>query len=76
MADILVRDVNAKILTRLKSRAKRNGRSLQSEAKSILESAAGFTAAEAMAAAKRWRQGLGRRRFSDSAALVREDRRR
>lgn len=76
MADILVRDLEPKLISRLKSRAKRNGRSLQGEAKSILEAAAGYTMPEAASAARRWQRSLSRRRFADSAALVREDRRR
>lgn len=76
MADILVRDLDPKFLARLKSLAKRNGRSLQSEAKSILEAAAGFTAREAAEVARRWRRTFAGRRFSDSAALLRQDRRR
>jgi plasmid stability protein len=74
MADILVRDLEPRHIARLKSRAKRNGRSLQNEAKLILESAAGFTPQEAVAAAKRWQRELSGRKFTDSARLLREDR--
>jgi plasmid stability protein len=75
MPDILVRGLDAETLKRLKARAKRNGRSLQSEAKIVLESAAGASLAEALSAARAWRKKLGER-FDDGVALVREDRRR
>jgi len=73
MADILIRGLDVKLVQRLKPRARRHGRSLQSEAKLILERSAEYSIPEALAAAKRLRQGLGRR-FSDSAAIIREDR--
>ena len=77
MTDILIRDVNGKALARLKARAKRNGRSLQGEAKLILENAAGsLTLREAAAMARQWRNKLSRngKMFSDSAELIREGR--
>ena len=75
MPDILVRGVESETLERLKARAKRHGRSLQSEARMILESAAGASVDEVLAAARAWRKKLGRR-FDDSAELIREDRER
>ena len=76
MSDILIRGVDTQTLQRLKARAKRNGRSLQGEAKLILEQAAGHSLPEALAAAGQWRRKLAKqgRRFTDSAALIREDR--
>lgn len=76
MSDILIRGVNTKTLQRLKMRAKRNGRSLQGEAKLILENAAGQTLSESLASAQRWRKKLAKpgKRFSDSADLIAEDR--
>lgn len=78
MSDILIRGVDARTLQRLKARAKRNGRSLQGEAKLILEHAAGHSLPEALAAAGQWRKQLAKRgrRFTDSATLIREDRER
>lgn len=73
MADILVRGLNPEALKRLKARAKQHGRSLQSEARMVLENAAGASIDEVMEAARAWRNKLGRR-FDDSAALIREDR--
>jgi len=75
MPDILIRGLDAEALKRLKQRAKLHGRSLQKEAKIVLEKAAGMSVAEALEAACGWRKKLGRR-FEDSTELVREDRRR
>jgi antitoxin FitA len=77
MSDILIRGMDQKAVQRLKMRAKRNGRSLQGEAKLILEQAAGQSLPEVLAAAQRWRTKLGKvsgKRFSSSADLIREDR--
>jgi plasmid stability protein len=75
MPDILVRGVKAEVVERLKMQAKRNGRSLQSEAKRLLENAAGRSIDEALEAGRSWRKRLGRS-FEDSARLIREDRER
>ncbi len=40
MPQVLVRDLDAAVVERLKQRARRHGRSLQKEAKAILEAAA------------------------------------
>jgi plasmid stability protein len=73
MADILIRGLDAKTVRRLKAKAARSGRSLQGEAKQILEHAAGYSISEALSVARQWRKKLGPQR-SDSAALIREDR--
>ena len=75
MPDILIRGLAPQTLKRLKTRAKRHGRSLQSEARSVLENAAGQSVAEVLTSARQWRKKLGRR-FEDSARLIREDRER
>jgi plasmid stability protein len=75
MSSILVRGLDQKIIQRLKDRARLNGRSLQREVKEILERAADMlTMSEARRLSERWRRRLGRRSFSDSARLIREDR--
>ena len=73
MAQILVRNVGKAVVERLKSRARRGGRSLESEVREILEEATQVDMETARKLADRIRAGLGRR-FSDSTALVREDR--
>lgn len=76
MAQVLVRDLDAQVVERLKTRARRHGRSLQKEAKAILETAAMVTLDEAAKAADRIRRRFGSRKLSDSARLIREDRER
>jgi antitoxin FitA len=75
MASILVRGLDEGTIQRLKERARLNGRSLQQEVKEILERTAGMlTMSEARRLSERWERRLGRRSFSDSARLIREDR--
>ena len=77
MAQLLVRDLDDRVAQRLKSRAAQHKRSLQAEAKKILEEAV----PDYDAAWKRIDRIFNRfkrsgRRFNDSAALIREDRNR
>jgi plasmid stability protein len=75
MPEILVRGLDQKTVKRLKARARIGGRSLQQEVKAILERAAtALTMAEARRLSSAWQRRLGGRTFSDSAALIREDR--
>ena len=75
MPQLLVRDMDADTIGRLKTRAKEHQRSLQGEVKAILEEAAArMTMSEFRAAMERWQKRLKGRRFSDSAKLIREDR--
>jgi plasmid stability protein len=78
MSDILIRGIDGNTIQRLKARAKRNGRSLQGEAKLILEHAAGHSLPEALNAAAQWRRRLAKQGkcFTDAAASIREDRER
>ena len=75
MAQLLVRHLNDDVVKRLKQRAREHGRSLQSEAKTILEEAVPDYEA-AWKRIERFRKRLQqcRRTFSDSAAVVREGR--
>ena len=77
MPDILVRNIDPEKLKRLKARAKQNGRSLQSEAKMVLEDAAAAQRSidEVLEAARQWRKKVGRPAV-DSVSLIREDRER
>jgi plasmid stability protein len=75
MPSILVRDLDQKTVQRLKARARFNRRSLRAEIKDILERAARtLTMEEARRLSKMWHRRLARRRFSDSAEVIREDR--
>jgi antitoxin FitA len=75
MAQVLVRQLDEKVVDRLKRRAKEHGRSLQSEVKTILEEAVpDYEAAWRRIEGFRKRLKKSGRRFIDSAALIREDR--
>jgi plasmid stability protein len=77
MAQLLVRDLDPEVVERLKQRAKRHNRSLQGEAKFILEEAAvGMSMEEAREVALSWQKRLSGREYSDSAEMIREDRER
>jgi hypothetical protein len=76
MPDILVRDLDARAIKRLKARARRSGRSLQSEARLLLERAGGSGGADIAAMFGRWHKRLAGRRFTNSVDLIREDRQR
>lgn len=73
MSQILVRNMNEKLVKRLKDRAKRQGRSLQAEVKDILENAVAADPAAALRLADKIRRSWGKT-FDDSARLIREDR--
>lgn len=77
MAQVLVRQLDEKVVDRLKRRAQEHGRSLESEVRTILEEAV----PDYEGAWKRIQQFHKRlkksgRTFSDSAELIREDRER
>jgi plasmid stability protein len=72
----LVRDLDTDTMEHLRARARRHGRSLQGEVKAILQAAATLSVDEASAVAEQWQQRLAGRTFSDSAAVIREDRER
>jgi antitoxin FitA len=76
MAQILVRGIKPEIVKRLKAQAKRHGRSLESEARTILESGAKYSMREARDVVEKWQKHWGNQTFSDSAELIREDRER
>ena len=75
MAQVLVRQLNKKVVDRLKKRAREHGRSLQSEVKTILEEAVpDYEGAWKRIELIRTRLQRSGRKFSDSADLIREDR--
>lgn len=76
MAEILVRGLEPEVVQRLKKRAKAHGRSLQAEAKGILEQAATLDMDSARALVERIRRKMGRKRMPDSTLDIRRDRRR
>ena len=74
MAQLLIRDLAPETVDRLKERASRHRRSLQGEIKLILEKEAAADDRSALELADGIRASFGGRRFTDSAALIREDR--
>ncbi len=75
MPDILIRGLTAKTVRRLKARAAASGRSLQKEAKAILESSATEkTLDELRAEAEEFSNRFKGRHFTDSVKLIRADR--
>ncbi len=76
MSQVLVRDLDPAVVAGLKEAARRQGRSLQTEVKALLERAVATDIENAGVLAARIRRRLGGRRHSDSARLVAQDRRR
>lgn len=76
MPQLLVRRLDPDTIEQLKARARRHGRSLQSEVKGILIDATALSLREAWAVSARWQKRLAGRVAGDSAALIRGDRRR
>ncbi|MBN1425386.1 hypothetical protein JXA88_12600 [Candidatus Fermentibacteria bacterium] len=74
MPDILVRGLDDAVVEELKSRARRNRRSLQKEAQAILEYAAAYSITDACRVAEQWHTTLATTSYDDSAVLIREDR--
>jgi len=70
MPNILVRDLSPETIKQLKSRAHRNGRSMQSELKSILEGAARMESLDAAILSATIRRMLGDRDHTDSTDLM------
>ena len=76
MAQLLIRNLDPEVIEQIKERARRNNRSLQGEAKALLEEAFPVSIPEAQEISKKWRSRLSGRIRGDSAVLIREDRRR
>ena len=76
MPQLLVRDLDAGTVERLKLRAQRHGRSLQDEVKAILAAAATFSMSEAGSVAEEWQRKLDGGAYTDSAEAIRRDRER
>lgn len=74
MAQLLIRNLHTETINRLKARARRHRRSLQGEVKLILEREAAHGIHDPRDLAERIQASFGARIFSDSAALIREDR--
>ena len=69
MPNILVRDLDDETIKHIKARARRNGRSMQSEIKSIIEKAALSESQDSVILSARIRRMLEGREHTDSAEL-------
>jgi len=79
MAQVVVREIDEDTFAALKSRARRHGRSLEAEIRTVLDDAARHQDTQKVwAAIDRFQARLkrSRRRFADSTSLIRRDRRR
>lgn len=76
MPQVLIRDLTVMAVDTLKSRAKRNHRSLQGEVKAILEDEAERTRAmeQFRRRTAKLRASFGGKKFSDSTELIRKHR--
>ena len=74
MSDLLIKNIEQKVLNGLKARAKRNNRSLQSEIVIILTEAANYTPSKDTEIARYIKDSLRGRKHSDSTELLREER--
>jgi len=74
MPQLLIRNLDDETIHALKTCAKRHNRSLQGEAKRILEQYASRPDEEPLAIAERWQSYFADRTFTDSTELLREDR--
>ncbi|NOY87305.1 MAG: Arc family DNA-binding protein [Deltaproteobacteria bacterium] len=70
MPNILVRDLGDETIKHIKARARRNGRSMQSEIKNIIENAARSESRDTVILSARIRRMLGGREHTDSAKLA------
>ena len=74
MPQLLVHDLDAGTLERLKQRARQHGRSLQGEGRAILEAAVALSMSEASRVAEEGQRKLAGGAFTDNVAAVRQDR--
>lgn len=74
MAQILIRNLDDDTIERLRARAATNGRSLEGEARRILEAGAGYSVDEARRKLANWRKTLADRPLAASQGLLNADR--
>lgn len=73
MAHLVLNDIDPKVIEELRRRADPHGRSIEDEAKLLLDEALGLSRARALREAQRIRAELGGP-FTESADLLREGR--
>lgn len=72
MAQILIRNLDDEVVSRLKKRAETHGRSLEAEVRLLLTNAVQYD----VNAIRELRAKFGDQKFDDSTELIREDRER
>jgi plasmid stability protein len=73
MAHLVLPDVDPRVIEALGERAERHGRTVEEEARTVLEGALGFSRAGALESARRLRQQWEGRPLSPSHGLLRAD---
>ena len=76
MSQLLIRNLEDETVELLKNQAKLHNSSLQGEVKQILEENVKMSMKDARIKARKIRVSFGKKMFSDSANLIREDRNR
>lgn len=74
MAHLILHDVDPEVMEELRRRADLRGRDIETEAKTVLEDALGFSRSRALAQARRIREGIAGRGLASSAGILREER--
>lgn len=74
MPNVLIRDLDERVLSRLKSAARAHGRSLQGEIHDTLQRASTRSLAETRRLSREWLKRLRASSQSDSTKLIREER--
>lgn len=74
MGQVIVRNLDGRVIAALKTKAELHGQSLEQELRAILSQAAAPNVQERVALADRIRRLTPKRRQSDSTKLIREDR--
>jgi plasmid stability protein len=76
MLKLILQDVTPETVEELRRRAETRGRTVEAEARALLEAALGLSRAGAVRQARSLREGLAGQTFSDSAELIRASRER
>ena len=74
MAHLILHDVDPEVMEELRRRADLRGRDIETEAKTVLEDALGFSRMRALAQARRIREGIAGRGLAPSAGILRAER--
>jgi plasmid stability protein len=76
MLKLILQDVTPETVEELRRRAEPKGRTVEAEARAVIEATLGLSRARAVRQARSLRESLAGRTFSDSAELIRAARER